>query len=160
MSSSANNVNTRSATKPTDNSLLKTHSASNVFTRTSLNSDRNSLDLIDNNNTSSTSPQYVVSKQKNISDNYSNLHFLNKELRSTKPNKNGGSNNNPNKYHVVSNNNNNKGAFVGDYSDRKNAKFVLRRGSSVENINSSVTDLNVNGSLKKIKYENEVSLIF
>lgn len=35
----------------------------------------------------------------------------------------------------------------------------IRRGSSVENINCSSTDLNANGTLKKGKYEYEVSLL-
>lgn len=35
----------------------------------------------------------------------------------------------------------------------------IRRGSSVENINCSTTDLNANGTLKKGKYEYEVSLL-
>lgn len=35
-------------------------------------------------------------------------------------------------------------------------KTLLRRGSSVENVNSSILDLTSNGTLKKIKYGNEV----
>lgn len=44
-----------------------------------------------------------------------------------------------------------------DISDRRGNRAVLRRGSSVENINSSSLDLNANGGLKKVKYEKEVS---
>lgn len=37
------------------------------------------------------------------------------------------------------------------------SRYGIRRGSSVENVNSSTADLNTNGGLKKIKYESEVS---
>ncbi|CAH0555994.1 unnamed protein product [Brassicogethes aeneus] len=40
-----------------------------------------------------------------------------------------------------------------DYCDGRGR--VLRRGSSVENVNSSSLDLNANGGMKKVKYENE-----
>lgn len=42
------------------------------------------------------------------------------------------------------------GAFDG-------SRYGIRRGSSVENVNSSTAELNSNGGLKKIKYESEVS---
>ncbi|XP_049823954.1 rho GTPase-activating protein 21-B isoform X5 [Aethina tumida] len=45
-----------------------------------------------------------------------------------------------------------------DISDRRGNRTVLRRGSSVENINSSSLDLNANGGLKKVKYEKESDL--
>jgi hypothetical protein len=42
-------------------------------------------------------------------------------------------------------------------TDRE-GRYVIRRGSSVENVNSTgPVDLNANGAMKKVKYENEVS---
>lgn len=51
------------------------------------------------------------------------------------------------------------GAKMGAYSDcvdGKASRYGMRRGSSVENVNSSTLDLNSsNGGLKKVKYESE-----
>lgn len=114
-STSASNVNQtpRLSTKTVDSHLLKTHSASNVFTRTINVDNRHSLDN-----------SYQVQYNKNTSSDF------------------GGSLCDANRNESV---------------NTQNGRLV-RRGSSVENVNSSSMDLNANGAMKKVKYENEVNL--
>ncbi|XP_063921383.1 rho GTPase-activating protein 21 isoform X5 [Zophobas morio] len=113
LSTSTGNVNqSRQSSKSLDDSpLLKTHSASKVFSRTINLDNRHSLD-------NSYSVQYA---------NRSDSDF-------------GGS---------LRDTNRNESAL------QTNGRFVIRRGSSVENVNASTTDLNANGTMKKVKYENE-----
>ncbi|XP_008198093.1 rho GTPase-activating protein 21 isoform X3 [Tribolium castaneum] len=110
-STSASNVNQtpRLSTRTVDSHLLKTNSASNVFTRTINMDNRHSLDN-----------SYQVQYNKNNSD-------FGGSLRDT-----------------------NRNESVSTQNGR-----LVRRGSSVENVNSSSMDLNANGAMKKVKYENE-----
>lgn len=104
--------------------ITKTHSASNVFSRTTNKENtRNSL----NTEVQYTNKQYSVNSRQNIIDQTDSAYNTNKNI---KPEQNSVS--------VKS-------------SDRLN----IRRGSSVENVNSAV-DINSNGNLKKLKYEAEV----
>lgn len=50
------------------------------------------------------------------------------------------------------------GSSVGVMGPKPFDKALIRRGSSVENINSSIIDLSANGTMKKIKYGNEVGM--
>lgn len=115
--------------------LTKTHSASNVFSRTTnANPLRNSLDTIDN---AFSSVQYNSDKGKSGDSEQFECEnrTQNVNLRET------------------------SGAVL-------NARpvtfdqYMLRRGSSVENINSGVVDVNGNTGMKKFKYETEVSQRF
>ncbi|KAF2882336.1 hypothetical protein ILUMI_23835 [Ignelater luminosus] len=47
------------------------------------------------------------------------------------------------------------GSSVGAMGPKPFDKALIRRGSSVENINSSIMDLSANGTMKKIKFGNE-----
>lgn len=141
LSSSAGNVNQQSrlSVKSTlddpQHILTKTHSASNVFTRTTnANPLRNSLDTIDNAFSSSVQYNNSDKKGKGSGDSEqfeSENRTQNVSLRET------------------------SGAVL-------NARpvtfdqYMLRRGSSVENINSGVVDVNGNTGMKKFKYETEV----
>lgn len=108
--------------------LTKTHSASNVFSRTAnANPLRNSLDTIDN----PFSVQYNSDKGKCDSEN----RTPNVSLRET------------------------SGAVVLNARPVTFDQYMLRRGSSVENVNSGVVDVNGNSGMKKFKYETEVNLI-
>lgn len=145
MSSSAGNVNQQIArvsyvpTSGDSRVITKTHSASNVFTRTTnVENARNSL---------------------STADSYSKVQYPNKfsgELR--------------NKQFSAKGNGQNNGIPQGEHSDFVNTqssfgigiggklgeRYIMRRGSSVENMNAGIVDVNSNGNLKKIKYENEV----
>lgn len=140
LSSSASNVSTtpRLSLKPHQDFLLtKTHSATNVFSRPSPAANRNSLNSMDSvqYNTGSlnsdvTRYSYGAAASKQSSDK---LGAFNSDL----------------------------GAKMGAHSDivdGKGSRYGMRRGSSVENVNSSTLNLNANGGLKKVKYENEVSM--
>lgn len=122
LSSSAGNVNHRLSVKSTlddPHVLTKTHSASNVFSRTAnANPLRNSLDTIDNPFT----VQYGSDKNKSESENRTS----------------------------------NVSGAVMNARPVTFDQYMLRRGSSVENVNSGV-DVNGNSGMKKFKYETEVS---
>lgn len=141
LSSSAGNVNQQSrlsvkSTLDDPHILTKTHSASNVFSRTTnANPLRNSVDTIDN----AFSVQYG-SDIKGKSGDSEQFESENRTqnvvtLRET------------------------SGAVL-------NARpvtfdqYMLRRGSSVENMNSGVVDVNGNTGMKKFKYETEVKKQF
>lgn len=47
---------------------------------------------------------------------------------------------------------------VTDSVSRRTSKCSIRRVGSMENVNSNSTDIS-NGNLKKVKYENEVSVV-
>lgn len=139
--------------KPADLHLLtKTHSASNVFTRTPAADNRNSLNSMDTN---TFSVQYTT---KNISDkgDLSNSIYQYLSGSSTKQFSDvGNSSKNSN---VSASGAFSRGAYsdvTDGASDRRGGRCNVRRGSSVENVNSSSLDLS-NGNMKKIKYENEV----
>lgn len=105
--------------------LTKTHSASNVFSRTTnLTPLRNSLDTIDN--------PFSVQNCKNSSDSENrtpnvNLREPSSAVLNTRP--------------------------------INFEQYMLRRGSSVENVNSGAVDVNGNSGMKKFKYEAEVRLL-
>lgn len=114
--------------------LTKTHSASNVFSRTTnANPLRNSLDTIDN----PFSVQYGSDKGKSDDSEQfeSESRIQNVSLRETS----GG---------VL-----NARPVTFD-------QYMLRRGSSVENMNLGVVDVNGNTGMKKFRYEIEVNLFF
>lgn len=133
ISSSAGNVNQTTRLSYTSGNIsdsrtiTKTHSASNVFSRTTnLDNTRNSLN---------TEVQY-----NNRNDFTSN-----------------------NKYNSVNNRQTNDNREQSDSSNKKNKGGVLcernniRRGSSVENVNTTGLDV-ANGNLKKLKYDAEVEV--
>lgn len=132
-SSSAGNVNqnTRlSMMKSKDlHVLTKTHSASNVFARTrNVDGARNSINSVDSG---PFSLQYVSEKSD-------------ERLR----------------YEQISNGDEARSAGYSEVTDgvskdRRTSKVNIRRGGSMENINSSSSDIS-NGNLKKVKYGNEV----
>lgn len=136
-SSSAGNVNQNSRLsmiKPKDlHVLTKTHSASNVFARArNVDSARNSMNCMDSG---PFSMQYVSDKSDDRLG-----------------------------YEQVSNGGGPKSAGYSDVtdgisSDRRTSKSTIRRGGSMENVNSSSTDIS-SGNLKKIKYENGVSIFY
>ncbi|XP_074036276.1 rho GTPase activating protein at 19D isoform X5 [Leptinotarsa decemlineata] len=141
LSSSASNVNhnTRLSVKPPDSHhLTKTHSASNVFTRT-VNSEhtRNSLNSMDGSNFS------VQYKNKNV--NNGDNSFRNLSAKSKLSN----SDLNKNLSDSVCNDVTDNGV-----SDRRVTRGNIRRSGSVENVNCSLVDVS-NGNMKKVKYENE-----
>lgn len=124
------NQNSRlSLIKPKDlHALTKTHSASNVFTRTrNLDSARNSLNSVDSG---PFSMQYISDR----SDGRLGYEILDS----------GGP----------------KSAGYCELTDsvsRRTSKCSVRRVGSMENVNSSSSEIS-NGNLKKVKYENEVSV--
>lgn len=134
-SSSAGNVNQNhrlSMSKPKElHVLTKTHSASNVFSRTrNVDGARNSLNSMDSG---PFSMQYVTNK----SDGRLRYEQL--------------SDNDP------------KSAGYSDTLDsvtsgRRTSTCTVRKNGSLENVNSSATDIS-SGNLKKVKYENEVILL-
>ncbi|XP_031352150.1 uncharacterized protein LOC116177335 isoform X3 [Photinus pyralis] len=133
--------------------ITKTQSASNVFyspmngnSRHSANSvltvqfNKNSRDI--DNNTQSVS-------LKN-SDRSGSFDFnQNKERRETT------ANSYQNSFKKKFSDSNNIGALT---CPKPFDKAILRRGSSVENVNTSIMDLSSNGTLKKVKYANENDL--
>lgn len=136
LSSSASNVNAtpRLSLKPHQDFLLtKTHSATNVFSRPSPAANRNSLNSMD-------SVQYNTGSLNSDVTRYSYGAAASKQSSDK------------------------LGAFNSDLGahsdivDGKGSRYGMRRGSSVENVNSSTLNLNANGGLKKVKYENEVSM--
>lgn len=140
--------------KPADLHLLtKTHSASNVFARTVPPDNRNSLNSMDTN---TFSVQYAT---KNISDkgdlNNSSYQYLSaNKARQFSDGSDSSKNSN-----VSAGGAYGRGAYsdvTDGAGDRRGIRCNVRRGSSVENVNSSSLDLS-NGNMKKIKYENEVS---
>lgn len=136
---SHNSFPVKSSTLNVPHVLTKTHSASNVFSRTISSGNvtsplRNSLE----------SPFTTVARNGDNSDNNnkgpkSSASFLSYGVKCAGGESEGGvRNSNPVSF------------------DR----FMMRRGSSVENLNSSSGDVNANGGLKKIKFENDVSWKF
>lgn len=145
MSSSAGNVNQQTArisyvaTAGDPRVITKTHSASNVFTRTTnVENARNSL---------------------STTDSYNKVQYPNKFSGDFRK-----------KQFSVKSNGQNNGIAQGEHSGFANApnsfaigvggklgeRYIMRRGSSVENMNAGIVDVNSNGNMKKIKYENEV----
>lgn len=156
MSSSAGNVNQNARLSLTNNlddprMITKTHSASNVFSRTSLlDNSRNSLNSTDN---------YKVQYNSNsLNNNFKNEQFKRIE---------------PYTYGVMNENSENCNSENGEFQDVYKNSFSdvssnseeirgpklyerfsnIRRGSSVENV---ISDVNLSGNLKKVKFENEV----
>lgn len=133
-STSAGNVNQNSRLsliKPKDlHALTKTHSASNVFSRSrNVDSARNSLNSMDSG---PFSLQYISDKSDGRLG-----------------------------YEHISDSSGSRSAGYNDVTDsgsrdRRTPKCTVRRGGSMENVNSSLTDVS-NGNLKKVKYECEVS---
>ncbi|XP_018575341.1 rho GTPase-activating protein 21 isoform X4 [Anoplophora glabripennis] len=155
LSSSASNVNqnVRLSMKPADLHLLtKTHSASNVFARATIADNRNSLNSMDTNTFS-----IVQYPGKNVGDksdlNDSSYRYMSASGTKQFSDVSGTSKNS----NVSAGGAFNKGAYSdvtdGGACDRR-GRCNVRRGSSVENVNSSSVDLS-NGNMKKIKYENE-----
>ncbi|KAJ8912112.1 hypothetical protein NQ315_005448, partial [Exocentrus adspersus] len=151
LSCSAGNVNqnVRLSMKPEDVPLLtKTHSASNVFARPPNVDNRNSLNSMDTNTFSVQYGNKDISDASDLSDN-SYKYLSGKQFSDMS----GSKNSNVSVAGVY-----NKGAYsdvVDNTNDRmRNVRCNVRRGSSVENVNSSSLDIS-NGNMKKIKYENE-----
>lgn len=108
--------------------LTKTHSASNVFSRTAnANPLRNSLDTIDN----PFSVQYNSGKNDSGQCESENRTYNNVNLRET------------------------SGAVLNARPVTFD-QYMLRRGNSFENVNSGAVDVNGNTGMKKFKYETEV----
>lgn len=111
--------------------LTKTHSASNVFSRTTnANPLRNSLDTIDN----PFSVQYGSDRGKNGGDSG---QFESENRTPSVSLREGG------------------GAVLNTRPVTFD-QYMLRRGSSFENVNSGGVDVNGNSGMKKFKYETEV----
>ncbi|KAG5897665.1 hypothetical protein JTB14_024492 [Gonioctena quinquepunctata] len=145
LSSSVSNVNhnSRLSIKPPDiHQLTKTHSASNVFARTVIPTEhnaRNSLNSMDNGNFS------VQYNRENAIENGANSF----QYSSAKNQVSNGDTNKNTSDGVCSDVTDNNGA-----SGKRATRGNIRRGGSVENVNSSSIDVS-NGNMKKIKYENE-----
>lgn len=135
LSSSVSNVNAgRLSGKPQDFLLTKTHSATNVFTRPSPPTNRNSLNSMD-------SKKYSVQYNSNSLGSDVSRYSYNPNSRSQNDS-----------YSVDPSG---KMSLYGDGVDGKISRYPMRRGSSAENINCSTLDLNSNGGMKKVKYESE-----
>lgn len=148
MCSSASNVNQSTQLSLAGNGgkervITKTHSASNVFNRTTSSENRNSYNSQHSTNFNNSYNNY--SSYRNSSDNYNDRRIRQLD--------------NSSDFQV----------YKTSFSDvstassnefRPSAKTVgygLRKGNSAENINSSSLDLNSNTNMKKIKFENEVN---
>lgn len=156
MCSSASNVNQSTQLSLAGNGnagrvITKTHSASNVFSRTTSSENRNSYNSADG--------YHRTQHPSNFSNTYSNYG----------PFRNSSDNYNDRRIRQLDNSSDFQ-VYKTSFSDvstassndnyRPNAKTVgygLRKGNSAENINSSSVDLNTNSNMKKIKFENEVS---
>lgn len=130
--------------------ITKTHSASNVFSRTTNNIENNTRNSL---NTEDYKVQYP---------NHRNDFTNNKQCRVIKNRQNV----NNDQTDSGSSYNSNKSSFNdlnpinNTTSVNKCDRFNIRRGSSVENVNTTgIIDVNSNGNLKKLKYETEVKLI-
>lgn len=137
----------KSATLSVPHVLTKTHSASNVFSRTSSSGNvtfplRNSLE-----NPFSVSDRNGATELCQQSDNNNKLPNLSASFK------------NYNNTKCGDDNGGKDGGGVRNSNPMSFDRFMMRRGSSVENMNAVGTDINANGSLKKIRYENEVSLL-
>ncbi|KRT85819.1 hypothetical protein AMK59_1984 [Oryctes borbonicus] len=158
MCSSATNVNQSTQLSlaghgANDRVITKTHSASNVFSRTTSSENRNSYNSADGYRTSSQHPANFAygtnysGSYRNSSDNYNDRRIRqldnNSDFQVYKTSFSDVSTASSSEYH------------------RPTAKAVgynLRKGNSAENINTSSIDLNSNTNMKKIKFENEVSV--
>lgn len=156
MCSSASNVNQStqlslvSNNSANDRVITKTHSASNVFSRTTSSENRNSYNSSDGYRTqhpSNYSNSYSdYGSYRNSSDRYND-----KRIRQF---------DNSSDYQVYKTSFSDVSSASSNEYNRpsiKTAGYGLRKGNSAENINSSSVDLNSNNNMKKIKYENEVS---
>ncbi|KAK5645164.1 hypothetical protein RI129_006464 [Pyrocoelia pectoralis] len=131
--------------------ITKTQSASNVFYRP-----------INGNTRHSANSVLTVQFSKNSGDinNTQSVSLKNGD-------KSGSFDFNQNKERRETANSNYQNSFKKKFSDSNNIgvscpkpfdKAILRRGSSVENVNTSIMDLTSNGTLKKVKYANENDL--
>lgn len=141
-SSSAGNVNhnPRLSVRHEDPYVLtKTHSATNVFSRApNANPLRNSLDTIG----TQFAVQYSEISDRN-SENNNRGHFESAAYRTNNYSENNGAN---------------ASELVRNAKPQAFDRYVMRRGSSVENLNAGSMDVNANGTMKKLRFENEVSV--
>ncbi|XP_071049993.1 rho GTPase-activating protein 23 isoform X4 [Onthophagus taurus] len=150
ISTSASNVSQplTLTNNPHERVITKTHSASNVFSRTTNNSDnsRNSLNSTDNYRV-----QYPVNYK------YSDYGGYNRNSDQMYDRRRPQIDNNPS-YQVYKSSfsdvsTTSSSSEVRNYNSSPTG-YGIRKGNSAENIN--IVDLKSNGNLKKIKYENEV----
>lgn len=134
--------------------ITKTHSASNVFSRTTNNS--NEGGNCSNTRNSLNTEDYKVQYTNNRNDFTNNKQYrlVNNRQNVVNKDQTDSTYNNTKNNCKTTNVNNTCGVGGGGGGDRYNN---IRRGSSAENVNTTSIDVNSNGNMKKLKYETEVN---
>lgn len=158
MCSSASNVNQSTQLSlaghgPNERVITKTHSASNVFSRTTSSENRNSYNSADGYRGASQHPANFNNAYSNNYNSYRNSsdNYNDRRIRQL---------DNSSDFQVYKSSFSDVSTTSSSDYQRPSGKVIaygLRKGNSAENINTSSVDLNSNTNLKKIKFENEVS---
>ncbi|KAK9712627.1 PDZ domain [Popillia japonica] len=159
MCSSASNVNQSTQLSlaghgPNERVITKTHSASNVFSRTTSSENRNSYNSADGYRGASQHPANFNNAYSNNYNSYRNSsdNYNDRRIRQL---------DNSSDFQVYKSSFSDVSTTSSSDYQRPSGKVIaygLRKGNSAENINTSSVDLNSNTNLKKIKFENETDI--